>query len=112
MSQTEFLKKTPSRRRINSEETAKGYRLGATAEGDDYAVQVKDADEADVGKTVHTTLGAELASIIIETRAEFNKNGIPLAIPDFVKFIEEQKKPRLETKIPTTVKVKPKEQKK
>ncbi len=88
-----FLRNTPSRRRINAEETAKGYRLSATAEGDDFIVKVSEQDAKDVAKTVASTLGASLASMIIETRKEFKNQHIPLAIPDHLKFIEDQNKP-------------------
>jgi len=87
---TFFEKITPSRRRIHAEETAKGFRFNATAEGDDYTVTVSEHDEKDIAKVVKTTLGAELASMIIETRKEFVDKKIALAIPNMVKFIESQ----------------------
>ena len=93
-----FEKTTPSRRRINAEETAKGYRLSATAEGDDFIVKVSENDTKDLGKTVESTLGASLASMIIETRKEFEKNKLALAIPSMVKFIEDQNTPPKVTK--------------
>jgi len=83
-----FFRLTPSRKRIAVEETAKGYRISATAEGADFDVQIKEGDEDDIGKTIHTTLGAQLASMVIETRQEFKNHHIPLAIPDLIKFIE------------------------
>jgi len=81
---------TLPRRRIATEETAKGFRLNATAEGPTFIVEVSEHDEKDLAKAIKSTLGADLASNIIETRAEFKKKGIPLAIPDLKGFIEKQ----------------------
>lgn len=93
-SDTSFFEKiTPSRRRINAEETAKGYRLSATAEGDDFIVKVNENDTKDVAKAIASNLGAALASMIIETRREFKNLNLPLAIPDNLKFIEDQNNP-------------------
>lgn len=82
---------TLPRRRIAAEETAKGFRLNATAEGPTFIVEVSEHDEKDLAKAVRSTLGADLASNIIETREEFKRRGIPLAIPDLKGFIEKQK---------------------
>jgi len=87
---------TSPRRRIAAEETAKGFRLNATAEGPTFIIEVSEHDEKDLAKGVETSLGAELASHIIETREEFKKKGIPLAIPDLKGFIEKQnEKPKI-----------------
>jgi len=88
-----FEKKTPARRRINSEETAKGYRISGTAEGEDFVVTVSESDKTDIAKPILTTLGAELASGILATRVAFRQAGLPLAIPDLKTFIEQQTKP-------------------
>jgi len=81
---------TPSRRRVAVEETAKGFRINATAEGSEFITEVTENDEKDLAKAVRTSLGADLASIIIETREEFKKKGLPLAIPDLKAFVEKQ----------------------
>jgi len=92
---TFFDKKTPSRRRINAEETAKGFRFNGTAEGEEFLIEVTETDKHDVAKTIKTTLGAELASMIIETRNEFKLRNIPLAIPNLKAFCESQLPPRV-----------------
>jgi hypothetical protein len=81
---------TPPRRRIGAEETARGFRLTATAEGPDFVIEVSESDQKDLAKAVRSTLGAELASMIIETRKEFVERGMPLAIPDLKAFVEKQ----------------------
>lgn len=81
---------TPVRRRIGAEETARGFRLTATAEGPDFIITVSESDQKDLAKAVRTSLGAELASMIIETRQDFEIRGLPLAIPDLKAFIEKQ----------------------
>ena len=94
-----FDKKTPARRRINSEETAKGYRISGTAEGEDFVVTVSETDKKDIAKPIYTSLGAELASAILATRVAFRKAGLPLAINDLKTFVEEQSRPKPPVKV-------------
>lgn len=56
---------------IKTEETAKGYRIH---------IQGKNQKE--------------IINALAKTRIAFKKNNIPLAIPDFIEFIEQVNKPK------------------
>ena len=95
---------TPTRVRINASETAQGFRLDCTAEGPTFIVNVSENDERDLARAVKTTLGAQLASYILQTRDEFKAKNIPLAIPDLKGFVEKKTE-----KLPHTISGKAKE---
>jgi len=90
---------TPERRRLAAKMTGQGYSIEATIEGKGFIIELQEAEGDDVANKITTTQAVELASTILNTRAEFVKRGIPLAIPDFPKFIEERKKKMSETKV-------------
>jgi len=66
---------TDPRFRINASQTAKNlWQFNATVEYKSEKIEMP-SDEADQGKTVTTTLGLRLLSLIKETEKEFRADG-------------------------------------